>query len=212
MASNRRYKVKKKGLDYPSVTSVVSVIDKGEGLLRWAATVGYAESRKILATSADRGKRVHSGIEESLDGKPITAEQIAACGYLGGYTAFANEHKPVLLRMGDDQTPAREVAVYSHVHGYAGTLDAILVLEGDRLALVDWKTANDFHKEYALQTVAYKVAFEEMNPDYHIDERWVVKFAEDGTYKIKVYRNDAQDFAAFQGALAIHKWLYKQGD
>lgn len=54
-----------------------------------------------------------------------------------------------------------ELMVGSSKHGFAGTLDAVALVDG-RLCIVDFKTSNQLSSEYFCQMGGYGLAFEEM--------------------------------------------------
>lgn len=180
---------------------MLSVIDKGEGLIRWAAGLGWEASRKVLAESSARGTKAHKDMESVLNGgKPETPEGIAGAKFL-------SESGLRVLEF-DKGARANELVVHSMHFGFAGTLDAVGTASDGTNVLLDWKTSNAIRKETALQTIAYKVAFEEMHPKIKIDRRMVVRLVADGSYETKEYRDDAGDFAGFLGALSVFKWLH----
>ncbi len=51
--------------------------------------------------------------------------------------------------------------MYSDKYGYAGTMDAVMEIEG-KTYIVDFKTSKDIFDDYLLQAAAYKMAYEEM--------------------------------------------------
>ena len=192
---------------YPSVTSVCSVLDKGESLAKWMCFVGFDEATRIKEAAGVRGTKVHQFVSEWLiSGTKPTAPDGLEDGRLDAIEKYFNDVKPKLYRVG--KKPASELVVWSSKHGYAGTLDAVLV-DGDRRILVDWKTSKEFRKEYALQTAAYAAAWNEQHPRKLITERQVVRFTDDGNYAVKSYHDDMGDFAGFLGALALYNWAHK---
>jgi hypothetical protein len=52
----------------------------------------------------------------------------------------------------------------SEVYQFGGTPDAIGRVNGE-LCLLDWKTSNSVYSDYLLQLAAYRVLWEEINPD-----------------------------------------------
>jgi hypothetical protein len=54
--------------------------------------------------------------------------------------------------------------VFSHLYGYAGSMDALArkMNDGRGLVVLDWKTSNRLNDEYAYQVAAYAKALEEM--------------------------------------------------
>ncbi len=67
-----------------------------------------------------------------------------------------------------------EMVVYSLKNEYAGAVDAVCKVE-DKLVIMDWKTSNQMHVEYAMQVSAYARAYEEMT-GATVQEAWVVRF------------------------------------
>eukprot|EP01124_Arcella_intermedia_P036514 TRINITY_DN9581_c0_g1_i1.p1 TRINITY_DN9581_c0_g1~~TRINITY_DN9581_c0_g1_i1.p1 ORF type:complete len:167 (-),score=37.04 TRINITY_DN9581_c0_g1_i1:107-574(-) len=58
-----------------------------------------------------------------------------------------------------------ELPFISDTYGYGGTIDAVAKfnLNGEsKVMIIDWKTSNSFHKEYALQVAAYAKAYEDI--------------------------------------------------
>jgi len=54
-----------------------------------------------------------------------------------------------------------ELVVASHAHQFAGTLDALAIVD-KKLTLLDFKTSSQMSEEYFLQTAGYQIALEEM--------------------------------------------------
>lgn len=67
------------------------------------------------------------------------------------------------------------MVVYSHEHQYAGAVDAVARFDG-KIIVMDWKTGNQIHQEYALQVAAYAKAYEEMHPGQKVNQGWIVRF------------------------------------
>jgi hypothetical protein len=99
-------------------------------------------------TAADTGSRVHRLAEEmARGGEPEVSADEAP--YVAAYREFLDAFKPRFL--------AIEEMVVSLKHLYAGTLDAILVLDGE-VWIVDLKTGAGLYPETGLQLAAYASA------------------------------------------------------
>jgi hypothetical protein len=101
---------------------------------------------------------------------------------------------------------ASELLVGSSKLDGAGTLD-FLVLWGDKLWLLDWKTSNSaLHDDYAVQVSAYKAFFEEMT-GLKIDGCSILglskNYDETKVYDIPFIN---QAFAVFKSQNKIYKW------
>jgi hypothetical protein len=155
---------------YPSVTTILQVIAK-PALAHWAAqkvaeaAVSQAASLARLAkadpaaaiaklksapwremsSAADTGTALHKAAEAlALGGRFRISPAVAPA--VEGLLAFIRERQPRFL--------FSEVTVYSKTYGYAGTLDAIIELDGKNY-IVDFKTSKAIYPEYELQLAAY---------------------------------------------------------
>jgi hypothetical protein len=135
---------------------------------------------------------------------------------------------------------ASELTVWHHVHGYAGTLDAILVVEPiTKLAaklcarvcprnpyapvtvVIDCKTREkpdkEFYEEYGLQLAPYRHA-ETALPKNSIEEVPMPKTdggcilqLRPGSYSFEPVYTDAQELNAFLNVLAMYRWSQRRG-
>jgi hypothetical protein len=97
-----------------------------DGAISWLIGQRWQKSGKAMA----RGTELHKAAEKLALGKdPEVEEHIQP--YLEQYLKFLNDHHPEFLMA--------EAPVYNLTHGYAGTLDAIVRLEGEPL-VADIKT------------------------------------------------------------------------
>lgn len=171
------------GTRVPGVTSVV-----GDGLPKpaimnwgprvtaeyavdhWDELAGMSTSRRMKELEGarwkdtdkakDRGTQVHRLAERLLADEEVEVPDDIA-GHVESYVAFLTDYdvQPVLV----------EATVFSHAHGYAGTLDLIAWLyiptRGWVLALLDVKTSRSgIFGDIALQLAGYRYA------DVYLDE------------------------------------------
>lgn len=142
------------GKRYPSVTSVLGMMDKSS-LFEWRKRVGEEEANRVAARAASRGTAIHSLCEDYLYGKNPTPSMFDAQVF--------NSLKPYLDNI--DNIHALESKLYSDYLQVAGTVDCVAEFDG-RLSVIDFKTSrrlksrDDIHG-YFIQTAAYAVAFEE---------------------------------------------------
>src|SRR6266498_1982867 len=154
---------------FPSVTTILSVIDKS-ALKYWAAkgVAEYAVDNVNTWTQLDRpaavdllkrapfrytekridlGTAVHEACEAYMKGEATTEWPPDIQKYMENFVNFLQEWKPTFQ--------ASEITVYSRQHKYAGTFD-LLMWFGNELVLLDIKTgANGPWPEAALQLTAY---------------------------------------------------------
>lgn len=107
-------------------------------------------SRRYSRERMDVGSEVHEAIEAFVLGKPrptITDPEIGA--HMDRFGEFLRDFQPVF--------EASELTVFNRTESYAGTLDAIIHLDGDRW-LLDIKTGKAVYPEVALQLAMYRHA------------------------------------------------------
>lgn len=157
--------------DYlPSVTTILGLVSVGSFLDRWreeqAAALGVEGARLDMLIRAERGKDVHALIERMLKGEVV---EWTEGGTKEGHKLYDDRVWKHVTRFaqwyaaaGKPQVVATEHTVYSLVHGYAGTCDAVLYSAETGLTLCDWKTSKAPQRAHLLQIAAYRAAVEEM--------------------------------------------------
>lgn len=201
---SRWYKISDR--KYPSVTSVLDVISKGEGLLKWACDIGYAKSRQTLRDAAQRGQTVHRVVASKLCGQDASDEAEKYIGYVESAGLLINEWKLV------ESKKLVEQEVASDQHSFAGTVDYVGECDG-KVFILDWKTSNSLHEETALQTAAYLIAVNERYPQLKVTHRYAARLKEDGSRpQVKEYDLSAlpEDFNGFLGALRLFNWVNRR--
>ena len=154
--SGRVY-VDEKGNEYPSITRVLSILNK-DAIMAWRKRVGEEEANRISTKASKRGTKVHGLIEKFI----------------------ANEEWNVDVNLLDlqvmkDVTPAIETSLsevfaiekkmYSEHLGVAGTVDCVGIWNNKR-SIIDWKTSRKWKKKewisgYFMQSAAYAIMWEE---------------------------------------------------
>lgn len=158
---------------YASVTAVLSGGIPKPALTRWAAKAVAEEAAtlivnnfdppceremaplveylknapwRITSSAADLGSHVHSYVEAHNLGKPMPKWPLPVAPFMRAFEAWVEEHKPVF--------EAAEMRVYSRKYRFAGTLDALALIDGRRF-IIDVKTGNGVYDEAAYQLSAY---------------------------------------------------------
>jgi len=159
---------------FPSVTTILGIIAKGEHLIKWYQTNGL-NANYLMREAQDFGKKIHRLTEEfdtNLD-KPINVREYNADGkvvfehdnrtweFLSRYIDFRKRFPIKIL--------AIEQSLCSETLKVGGTIDRVFELNGERY-LVDLKTGPNIYKEYSLQLYAYKLLWDEFFPNYGIDK------------------------------------------
>ena len=146
------------GINYPSVTTVLSILSKA-GIDAWKARVGAEEAAKIGFQASNRGTDVHECLEKYVNNDPDYAK-----GYMPHITQAVSKIKPVLEeRLGT--VYGQEVALYSDHLELAGRVDLVAEWDGV-ISIIDWKTSKK-QKEtkwitnYFIQESSYAIMWEE---------------------------------------------------
>ncbi len=215
------------GIQYPSVTTILKVVDK-PALLKWAAKMGakavlsdpvlydtpeaaagaiYEMNKKDGQTATERGTEAHK-----------VAENYAKAVVKGTADAFKsdNPYFPAVRSFFDTMKPEIyfiEVILVNTKEVYAGTADLIAKL-GNRLFIIDWKTSKFVYDEMPLQVEAYRrcdMLIDSMTGERLVDQPQiadaggVVLLRDNGTFQ---WTETAGDFGAFLAAKIL--WLWKQ--
>jgi len=151
---------------------------KGEGFNNFLANHTAAEREEIMRSTGERGDKVHRAIDwilssagsiktldrnvgiyskEKKDYEKIENDEWDA---LLAWSRFWIAHEPILI--------AGEEPLYSIAFGYAGTTDAILILQKEcgnrycnckglsgKIGVWDWKTSAGIYPDHSAQVAAY---------------------------------------------------------
>ena len=155
---------------YPSVTTILKVLDKGFGFEWWMKN-GVAEialahpelsAKEVLAKftiegkgAAIRGTAVHAAIEHYIEHGSMPVVEEAYLPYLSAFESWVNATNPKFV----DQ----EMLTYSDTYKYAGRCDCVAELNGETWIL-DWKTNDkgNLYSSVGIQLSGYRHALEEM--------------------------------------------------
>lgn len=166
----------KNGIQYPSVTTVLGLLDKSGPLTWWASGCACdfikdhieeiknpdgphvidqllkeakAAFTKTGEKACDIGTQVHQAIEKYIKtGKDLSGKLMDEVQH--GFLAFLEwESKNHVV------WERSELEIISTRYGYAGTADAIAVINGHRY-LIDFKTSKAIYDEYRMQLGAYR--------------------------------------------------------
>ena len=153
--NGKRFYVTEQGEKYPSITTVLSERNK-EGLVRWRQSVGNDVANNIMRTAAKRGTAVHTLVENYLDNKELSKQDVLPL-------ALSTLLKPALDNINSIQI--QEGSLYSNKWKIAGRVDCIAEYDGV-LSVIDFKTSRQEKKEewvenYFIQGSAYCEMYEE---------------------------------------------------
>jgi ATP-dependent exoDNAse (exonuclease V) beta subunit len=150
---------RRNGKFYPSVTFVLQIYPKGKHFENWLKQVGFA-SEYIVKKASEEGTQVHTLIEQYLNGEELS--------FLNkqGNPQFDSDVWQMFLKFVDfwelynPKLIETEVHLFSDELEVAGTCDLICEIDGE-LWLIDFKTSNQVHSTYELQTAVYSQCYKE---------------------------------------------------
>lgn len=159
---------------------------------------------EILDLAAERGSTVHEAIENFAkygieDCKPEYQ------GYFDGFLAWVNENRVEIL--------ASEIMAYNRVYRYAGTLDLICNVRGERW-LVDVKTTAQVNRMLtSVQLEAYKAAL--VSHGITVDRKAVLHLKKAGKPQVHIAdkASGAEAWMTFGALMTVygHIQKYKKG-
>ena len=145
------------GIEYPSVTTVLSAVSDKSWLEEWRKAVGNEIADKITKESCDRGTAMHHIIEEYLL-KNNTSQYANSNGYplFRSLLIYLRKVKPYSL----------ELPVWSNRLKIAGRVDCIGLYE-NKLSVIDFKSSRkekqaDQIEHYFLQCTLYALSLFEL--------------------------------------------------
>lgn len=171
----------------------VSRILQGAGLIDFSKVpIDRLEAALNFGTAVHRACELYD--KNDLDETSLSEELIP---YLNAWKKFRKDTK--------FKIKAIEEHVLSTRLRFAGTLDRRGLLY-DRHVIIDIKSSVDFHPAAAIQTSAYKEAYnEDKKPKDKVLDRYSVLLKPDGNYKVVQYK-DKNDFNIFVSSLNLWNW------
>lgn len=154
-----RIYVTPEGNRYPSVTSVLGSMDKGDGLEKWKKRVGEKEAAGILRQAGQRGTIIHETLEKYLKNNSTYKKGLMPVDrmHIQELKKYVNRINNILFL---------EERLYSDYLKVAGTVDCIAEFDGV-LSIIDFKTSRSLKQEehckgYFMQGSAYAACFKEL--------------------------------------------------
>jgi hypothetical protein len=201
------YKLK----DGTKVSGTTTIISQNLGwnkqqLMYWANQMGLdgKNHREVAQKAADAGTIAHAMIEANIKDRPFIKDPKYSQEEIGKAETcllnFLEWRKMVNLK-----TLTTEVNLVSEIYGYGATPDLIGVVI-DKLSLIDWKSSSGLYPDYLIQLAAYKVAWEENNPDKPLEGGFHLLRIDKETASFHHHHWNAlpEAWEAFQHLLALH--------
>ena len=157
--NGRRLYVTPSGQKYPSITTVLSILNK-KSIQQWRERVGEEEANKISSRASSRGTRIHKMCEDYLNN--VLQESIEKYSYSD---RFMFDSMRTVFDEHIGKVRVQEASLYSDFMRVAGRVDCIAEF-GGKLSVIDFKTAakpkeERYIQSYFMQTAGYAVMFEE---------------------------------------------------
>jgi len=153
------------GVWYPRVTKIVSIKAKPALLRFYGEAENFKSGQAITQKSAEEGTLVHETVEAILLGKnPEIDSSIAPA--VGAFKTFLEQKNIHTL------PEYVEKRVFHPDHRYAGTVDALALIEG-KFGVLDIKTSQAIYRDYNLQTAAYMDALKSQFEN--LQTRWILR-------------------------------------
>lgn len=171
-----------------------------DGAVDWLKGAAYRDRDR----KADLGTELHTATEAYILGKPMPPWSLPVRPVMEQFKKFLADYQPHYL--------LTEASVFNRSERYAGTLDAVAVIDGRRY-LLDVKTGKGVYPEVALQMAAYRYAEYVGLPDGseeplpQIDACAVLHLPTDGRgYELTTVRADREIFQAFLYVRECFRW------
>lgn len=153
------------GIWYPRVTKIVSIKAKPALYRFYAEAENFQAGQKITQESAREGTLIHNAVEAILLGQnPEIKPEIEPA--IKAFLEFLEKNS---IQVSPELVERR---IVSYNHRYAGTVDALALING-KFGVLDIKTSQEIYRDYNLQTAAYMDALKD---DFkNLQTRWILK-------------------------------------
>ncbi|MEK7195242.1 MAG: hypothetical protein AAB655_00945 [Patescibacteria group bacterium] len=153
------------GVWYPRVTKILSIKSKPALLRYYGEAADFKTAQNSTRQSAKEGTLIHETVEGLLLGKKPEIDvsvKPAIDEFMKFWEARNIQVTPELVE--------RRVVHYDH--RYAGTVDALALIDG-KFGVLDIKTSQAIYRDYNLQTAAYMDALK--SQFQNLQTRWILR-------------------------------------
>jgi hypothetical protein len=201
------------GKPLTGVTTILGTIAK-PALIQWAANeaVKYVKENLTDINDLDKvlleAKKAHTSKRDKSADVGSLAHNWIEKWIRGEKQAITDDIKPMIDNFLQWSKGVNflesELRVYSEKYWYAGTLDFIAEIDGEKW-LGDFKTSSGIYPEMFYQTAAYQNALQEMGLHQDIKGHIIVNLTKDGRLNVQKSTEYEENRKAFMGALAIYR-------
>ena len=202
---------------------------KGRRFYEYLKNISAEEADRKLKAAGDRGDAVHQAINQALTNGKLLRTALVLSEDNKTERHLTNDEWNVLLTWAEfwnrhnTRVITKEQAVFNLQKGYAGTLDAVIILQKNcevktcRCAdliglqiLVDWKSSGNIYNSYGPQVAAYKDCLD-APVSYTAIVRLGTSHKTTGGYEFQPYdvKETKQHFAEFLAAVTISNSEHK---
>ncbi len=200
------------GVWYPRVTKIIAIKSKPALYRYYGEAANFKAAQSATQKSAEEGTLVHETVEAFLLGKDPEVSLLIKPS-VDAFLRFWREKNiqviPELI----------EKRVVSFDHRYAGTVDAIALIDG-KVGVLDIKTSQAIYRDYNLQTSAYMDALKHTSESPQT--RWILKIDQIQTCSlcraVKRVKGGKEKIRAINGNFSAvrncsgHEWSEVRGD
>lgn len=156
---------------YPSVTSVLPILDEPNWYQKWVGRVGQVKADAITRIAGDRGSRLHLACQGFVCGHAL-AQSLLMPDDLYRFNLIKKELSKL------ERVRAVEYKLVCKKYQVAGTADLIAYCNG-QLTIIDYKSSNKPKWEEAfgffwIQTAFYAHAWNESHPEEPITQLGII--------------------------------------
>lgn len=224
-------------IEFPSVTTILSLLDKSQPLMQWATNVAieyikthmdelhtktsgqilYAakmEHKRLKDSAASVGTRAHRLVEDYLIANKYKGNPHKSKLMLDNISKDLEKPFFAFLDWIEDKDFVLldvEKIIYSKKLTYAGTLDIRCLLNNNKY-IIDLKTSAGIYDEMLLQLCGYKYAYEENNEDrgHHIGILRLDKNTGEPEWKEYTNKDYRKHIKAFKHLVRYYNIIHKK--
>jgi len=154
------------GFWYPRVTKIVEIKAKPALYHFYANMENFKAGEEVKQRSATEGTLIHNIAEKILTGEKPKNIPSSVEPSIKAFLEFLVNNN---IQVDPEYVEYRFV---NYEHRYAGTLDAIALING-KFGILDIKTSQDIYRDYNLQTAAYMAAMKDKIKN--LETRWILR-------------------------------------
>jgi hypothetical protein len=193
---------------FPRVTKIVEIKAKPALYRFYGEATSFGAAKEITENSAKEGSLIHEIVEKYLIGEQPEIPAEIRPALITFLDFFENKNINV-------DKEFVEKRIFHPVHRYAGTIDALALIDG-KFGVLDIKTSQAIYRDYSLQTSAYIEALLPELPS--LETRWILRIDQiknclkcGATMRLKGGRNKIKRGKSIPCSGDEHEWSELKG-